>query len=57
LKSAVHRLSFPAQAHRRSGFFGRSCNCWPLASNVQQVMSGERRNKANAPYDLAKISA
>ena len=30
---------------------------WPLAGNVQQVMSGERRNKAIAPYDPAKISA
>jgi hypothetical protein len=39
--------------HSRSRFFGRDRNSWPLASNVQQVISGERRNKAIAPYDFA----
>src|SRR5438105_3197878 len=34
------------------GFFGRGRNSWRLTSNVQQVMSGERRNKAIAPYAL-----
>ena len=39
--------------HSRSRiFFGRDRKSWPLVGNVQQVMSGERRNKAIAPYVL-----
>jgi hypothetical protein len=40
--------------HGRSRFFGCDRNSWPLASNVAQAMSGERRNKAIAPYALSR---
>jgi hypothetical protein len=39
-------------ARSQARFFGRDRNSWPLAHDVEQVISGERRNKAIAPYAL-----
>jgi len=54
----VGRNRFIAQlVHSRSRFFGRDRNSRLLAGNVQQVMSGERRNKAIARLRAQPILA